>query len=128
MAKKDPKERLRERIASVELRLVSPKRLKAAAGVEGSIDHAVLQIEYWTLRQALASAEARDVPVTDENYDLARHRYLVEARKCTEMAAEWERRKGDATAKLILRKLEDIERKMSARSGRQDQLGDIETK
>lgn len=114
MAKATPpdRERIRSRIARIEQKLAKPPR--DGTSTEASIEHAAAQITYWTLRQMLASADiraAQEIDDSDLKVSLLRLHYL-ESRKCTEMAAEWERRKADSGKLMIGRELKRLEQKL----------------
>lgn len=112
-------EKLEKKIETLERKLL---RVPSSLGsVEKSIALAENQVAYWVARQTLHSMKAADPDESDHKG------HFVEARKCTEMAAEWERRKTAAHDKIILRKLEDIERRLDIKKKQKDRTSRIET-
>lgn len=92
---------------------------------DSSVRHAADQVAFWRCRQALASMERWDAEPDQ------RTRLDVEARKCTEMAVEWERRKAEATKVIEMERtaerLASIERKIDEQRSSAGAFKDIAT-
>ena len=119
MAKPPDRTTLIGRIAGIETKLSKSPRDGSTA--EASIDHAALQISYWRLRQILASLDTQD-----PDFEI-RKAAFVESRKCSEQAAEWERRKSDSAKLLIARKLEELAKRIDEQANAGATMRDIET-
>lgn len=129
------RETLLGKIAKYESKLAQAP--KDGTTAEASIDHASLQIAYWRTRQVVASLDIREATAaikalqetksdTDSAVALLRLA-ILEARKCTEMAAEWERRKSDSAKLIIGRELRALEERFERDQAKDSGFTKIET-